>query len=379
MPTPAEILNASPRVVPGNVAVHEPADAAPSSDWRNNNFDLVRLFATLQVATVHAITHFQVPGSLAHVVDAGLRLFPGVPIFFVVSGFLISNSYEHSDSLRHYLRNRCLRIYPALWVCLVATVGALLLVGVDAIGMLPTRDWLIWWAAQLTLFQNYSPGFEWPPGVGTPNFSLWTIPVELEFYMLVPAIYVVFRLTQNRGNFPLLALCVASAALHLGFRYEDYRTSNHAEYRYLLNTVAPYLWMFLVGVLIQRNWGRLRPLLAGRAHWWLLGYLALCGVANRLGVDVGSNTITPLFFCPLAGLVVASATSAPGLADRILHRQDISYGTYLYHLLVINVLVSFGLVGSAWPAAGAIAMALLLATASWVLVEKPFLRRKRAA
>jgi peptidoglycan/LPS O-acetylase OafA/YrhL len=378
MPRPSEILNPSPRVVPGNVTVHEPATAAPSGDWRNNNFDLVRLFATLQVAIVHAITHFQVPGSLAHVVDAGLRLFPGVPIFFVVSGFLISNSYEHSDSLRHYLRNRCLRIYPALWVCLVATVGALLLVGVDVIGVLPTRDWLVWWAAQLTLFQNYSPGFEWPPGVGTPNFSLWTIPVELEFYMLVPAIYVLFRLTQHRGNIPLLALCVASAALHLGFRYEDYRTSNHAEYRYLLNTVAPYLWMFLVGVLMQRNWGRLRPLLAGRAHWWLLGYLALCGVANRLGVDVGSNTITPLFFCPLAGLVVASATSAPGLADRILRRQDISYGTYLYHLLVINVMVSFGLVGSAWPAGGAIAIALLLATASWVLVEKPFLRRKRA-
>ena len=362
----------------GNVAVHESSAAASPGDWRNNNFDLIRLFATLQVAIVHAITHFQVPGVFTHVLDAGLRLFPGVPIFFVVSGFMISNSYEHSGSMRHYLRNRCLRIYPALWVCLVATVGAMLLVGVAVIGVLPTRDWLIWWAAQLTVFQNYSPGFEWPPGVGTPNFSLWTIPVELEFYVLVPAIYVLFRLAKRRGNIPLLALCVASAALHVGFRYEDYRTANHAEYRYLLNTVAPYLWMFLVGVLIQRNWNKLRPLLAGRAHWWLLGYLVLCGVANRLGVDVGSNTIIPLFFFPLAGLVVASATSAPGLSDRILRRQDISYGTYLYHLLVINVMVSFGLVGSVWPAAGAIAIALLLATASWVWVEKPFLRRKRA-
>jgi peptidoglycan/LPS O-acetylase OafA/YrhL len=41
-----------------------------------------------------------------------------------------------------------------------------------------------------------------------------------------------------------------------------------------------------------------------------------------------------------------------------------------------NVMVSFG--GGVWPALGAVAMALLLATASWVLVEKPFLRRKRA-
>ena len=343
-----ETLNASARVPPGSVAVPEPRASAVPGDWRTNNFDLVRLFATLQVAIIHAITHFRVPGVLTHVVDVGLRLFPGVPIFFVVSGFLISNSYEHSGSLRHYLRNRCLRIYPALWVCLVVTVGAMLLVGVDVIGALPTRDWLTWWVAQLTFFQNYSPGFEWPPGVGTPNFSLWTIRVELEFYVLVPVIYVLFRLERRRGNFALLALSAASAALHLGFRYEDYRTSNHAQYRSLLNTVAPYLWMFLAGVLMQRNWSRLQPLLAGRASRWLFGYLVLCGVAHRIGVDVGSNTITPLFFCPLAGLVVASATTAPSLADRILRRQDISYGTYLYHLLVIEVMVSLGVGGSVW-------------------------------
>jgi peptidoglycan/LPS O-acetylase OafA/YrhL len=359
------------------VAFHEPSAAAPSGDWRVNNFDLIRLFATLQVAIVHAITHFRVPGFFTHVVDFGLRLFPGVPIFFVVSGFLISNSYEHSDSLGHYCRNRCLRIYPALWVCLVVTLGAMLIVGVDVIGTLSTRDWLTWWVAQLTVLQNYSPGFQWPPGVGTPNFSLWTIPVELEFYAVLPVIYSLFRLGKRGGNIPLLAICVASAALHLGFRYVDYRTSNQAEHRFLLNTVAPYLWMFLVGVLMQRNWSTLRPLLAGRAQWWLLGYLLLCAVATLLGIEIGSNTMTPLFLCPLAGLVVSSATSIPGLAARILRRQDISYGTYLYHLPVINVMVSFGLVGSVGFAVGAVVIALLLATASWVLVEKPFLRQKK--
>jgi peptidoglycan/LPS O-acetylase OafA/YrhL len=359
--------------------VHEPFGSGPSGSWRINNFDLIRLLAALQVGIVHAITHMRLSGFFTHSVDFGLRLFPGVPIFFVVSGFLISKSYEHSGSLRDYCRNRCLRIFPGLWACLIVTVGVMLMAGVGVIGTISTRDWLLWWAAQMTVFQTYSPGFQWPPGAGTLNSSLWTIPVELEFYVLLPAIYALFRLRKRGGNIPLLAVFAASAALHFDLLYVYHRTPISTEYRYLLYTVVPYLWMFLVGVLMQRNWSTLRPVLAGRAHWWLLGYLSLCAVATRLGIGVGSNTITPVFLCPLAGLVISTATSAPGFADRILRHQDISYGTYAYHMLVINLMVGFGFVGSVFSVVSAIAITLLLATASWVLVEKPFLRHKHDA
>src|SRR4030088_1254426 len=87
-----------------------------ASDWRVNNFDLLRLLAALQVAVVHSLG-FLKPGYLASLLGGGLCRFPGVPIFFVISGILISKSYEQSDSLRVYLRNRCLRIFPGLWVC----------------------------------------------------------------------------------------------------------------------------------------------------------------------------------------------------------------------------------------------------------------------
>jgi peptidoglycan/LPS O-acetylase OafA/YrhL len=297
----------------------------------------------------------------------------------VVSGFLISKSYEHSDSLRNYCRNRCLRIFPGLWVCLVVTVGVMLIAGVDVIGAISTRAWLRWWASQMTVFQNYRPGFQWPPGARAPNGSLWTIPVELEFYILLPVIYALFRLRNRGGNIPLLAVFAASAALHLGLLYAHRQNPHDIENNFVLNTLAPYLWMFLVGVLMQRNWSTLRPALAGRAHWWLLGYLLLCTLATRLGIGIGSNTITPLFLFPLAGLVISSATSAPGLADRILRHQDISYGTYVYHLPVINLMVSFGFFGSVLSLASAIVISLLLGTASWMLVEKPFLRHKRDA
>ena len=101
----------------------------PYGDWRINNFDLIRLLAALQVAITHVISAMHVPGFFARIVQFGLSFFPGVPIFFVVSGFLISKSYEHSDLLRDYFRNRCLRIYPGLWVALAVTVGVMFMAG----------------------------------------------------------------------------------------------------------------------------------------------------------------------------------------------------------------------------------------------------------
>src|SRR5260221_5801342 len=75
----------------------------------------------------HTVLHLQVaaPPWLMHLVNA----FPGVPIFFVISGFLISLSYERSSSLKSYCRNRVLRIYPGLWCCILSTIVVAALCG----------------------------------------------------------------------------------------------------------------------------------------------------------------------------------------------------------------------------------------------------------
>ena len=77
-----------------------------------NNFDLLRLFAASQVAFIHV-------GDELHIEFSGwllgfrqfLDYFPGVPIFFVISGFLISASLDRNPNLRNYAINRCLRTF----------------------------------------------------------------------------------------------------------------------------------------------------------------------------------------------------------------------------------------------------------------------------
>jgi peptidoglycan/LPS O-acetylase OafA/YrhL len=349
--------------------------ASAAHDWRINNFDLIRLLAALQVAIVHTMTAFKLYGIYATVFNLGVRMFPGVPIFFVISGFLISKSFERSTSIRDYYRNRCLRIFPALWVCLVAGVGVILIAGVSVLGPVSTREWLAWWAAQMSLYQQFGPDFLQPVGMGSLNGSLWTIPVELEFYLLLPLIYAVFRLRRRRGDLALLSLLAGSLALH--WRYcRPSLFPDPPDHTFLVETVVPYLWIFLVGVLMQRHWPALRGLLAGRTHWWLLGYVLICVVTKRLHIYVGSADISPLFLLPLAGLVMSCAISHPTLSDRLLRHNDISYGTYIYHALVLNVLLVLGVQGNILSATAALGISFGLGAASWWCVERPFLRRK---
>jgi len=144
-------------------------------------------------------------------------------------------------------------------------------------------------------------------------------------------------------------------------------------------TLAPYLWLFLVGVSIQRNWSTVRGWLSGRAHWWGIGYLMLCAAAKWLRVDTGGNNMNPVYLLPLAGLIVSLAMSAPQLSHRILRHNDVSYGLYLYHMLVIDLLVGLAAPWGWASFVAAIIASLGLAALSWILIEKHYLRGKRGA
>jgi peptidoglycan/LPS O-acetylase OafA/YrhL len=344
-------------------------------EWRVNNFDLVRLFAALQVAIAHALASFTPTGFVVNVLRYGLSFFPGVPIFFVVSGVLVSKSHEQSESLRDYFRNRCLRIFPALWVCLIVSLGVICLRGVGTLGTVSTWKWSLWWIAQMSIFQSYQPHFLNEFENGGLNGSLWTIPIELEFYLLLPVLYRALRPQRQCGHALILAVLPVSLALELIVVRGPKYLGSIAGCDLLRLTLLPYLWMFLLGVLIQRTWHVLRGKLIGRAHWWFLGYLFVCTLARSLHIDVGGNDINPIFLLPLAALVISFAMSVRGLSERVLRQQDVSYGLYIYHALVIRVMRGLGLPSPT----GAIAISLAIAAVSWIFVERPFLIRKRGS
>lgn len=335
---------------------------------RTNNFDLLRLLAASQVVWFHAINNLEIADP-APWLSAVLKLFPGVPVFFVISGYLISLSYERTRRLRDYAANRCLRIYPALILCFLATLGMLTAFGVWREIELPLSKLLTWIAMQLTVGQFYSPHIlNQAYGVGHTNGSLWTITVELQFYVAIPLLYVALRrMTRSAGDLLILVLASASYALSVLWRPAD------EDLRLLaLVSCLPWLYMFLGGVWLQRNRERIAPWIEGKGLHWLAAYVLLAALYGAPGLRVPL-----LLYIPLALAVVSLAHTAPGLSDRLLRRNDVSYGVYIYHMVVVNALWEMGARGLPEALPVVFLFTFALAWLSWRLIERPALALKR--
>src|SRR4051812_27263363 len=138
------------------------------------------------------------------------RLEIGVPVFFVLSGFLLTRPYVLAGvhgiagpRTRAYLWRRALRILPAYWL----VVGAALL-------LLPGNDGAspVTWLRHLTLTQMYTPG--WFADGLNPTWSLCT---EAAFYLLLPVLGAgLVRLVRARPERPRGALVAIGAAVLVG-------------------------------------------------------------------------------------------------------------------------------------------------------------------
>jgi peptidoglycan/LPS O-acetylase OafA/YrhL len=349
-----------------------------SASFRTNNFDLIRLAAALQVAIYHSCQHLKVFNDST--VITLLHHVPGVPVFFFVSGFLISRSYESNSVLREYALNRAFRIFPALWVCTILAVGAVMATGYLATQEFSRVQFIAWILGQMSFVQFWNPPFMREFGIGVLNGSLWTISVELQFYVLVPILYRLFgRLGKAGMDRAILVLIPCFAAFGVVFHRMHAGHEDQTVFKLLYVTFLPWFWMFLVGVWAQRNFEFLHGLLArpGRIVACFVVFVACSWASENLLGSHSGNGIDPLAFLPLAAVVFGCAYTLPTLAERLLRRNDISYGVYIYHLPLVNLAMWLGLGGAVLHVGYVLVAAVGLATLSWVFVERPCLRLKR--
>ena len=330
-----------------------------------NNFDLLRILAATQVLYFHSLAYLKVPTPTWAIPFENL---PGVPIFFVISGYLVSASYERSGDLITYFRNRALRIYPGLWCCLLMT---LITVSVFKYSLLrpEAAQWLI---LQLGGF-IYTPKFLSTFGFGSYNGSLWTIPVELQFYFFLPLVYALSSSEKHRNKviWSMFAVFSTIYLLTLYFLPQlggPQETPYEKLFRY---SFVPHFFLFLAGVLLQRCNAFKYKIISGKGFIWLLSYLIFCYLASKSPI---SNFVGRII---LAITVISLAYTLPTMAKKLLKGNDISYGVYIYHALIINILVSLGLTHRSAYVFVVWIGAYLVGYLSWILVERRFLRKKK--
>jgi len=326
--------------------------------WRRgrNNFNLIRLFAAWLVIYSHAwpitgIAGSDLVGRMTIAKSAGAF---AVDVFFVISGFLVAASLERR-SWRAFLVARVLRIYPALIVCILATVFVLgPALTTDPNYWRDATTWRYLWSnATLWRAEFWLPGvFETFPRTSV-NGSLWTLPIEGHLYLALLFAGVLGMLRPMR-YLPAWAVAVAGAC---GFALWRAPLPEHLSY---------LIWVtsfFITGTLVWVWRERIR------LSWpLLLGLLIAAGLAR------GTRAFEPAYFA-----LVAYGTFYLAFVPRLprIERNDLSYGMYLYGWPMQQLALLAGAATVTSNIIAATAAAFACAAASWFCIERPALRWKR--
>ncbi len=357
-------------------------------NYRNNNFNLIRLFASFQVILTHLHHNFPVPEWFAY-----LTLFNGVPIFFTLSGFLIYWSYDNTSSLKNYACNRALRIYPALLCSLLVTVVLLLLFGILDYSSMKTPGFLLWIVTQSTFIHEFTPailqGFG---GDYAPNSALWTISVEVLLYFSIPAVFMITKSWGNGGKtLFFLLLGVLSYAQNQTLFFSDFilSFSDNGYYRIFMNPFSQFMgffWYFCIGFIVYLNKERIIPYLAGKGGYFLLIYLVYSAAFYYWGVHKdnkhGLGSYEPadwglLGHFLLVLCIFSVAYTRPEFSRKIMGAIDISYGLYIYHFLVLHSFYHLGWRENWYYVIPTLIVCFAAAYMSWVFVESKALKFKK--
>lgn len=354
-----------------------------------NNFDLIRLLAALQVTVGHGLYWLKIVPVDHWIFVTLIRPFPGVAIFFVVSGFLVTRSYiGGSGRLLPFFCRRALRIYPALWLQFVFVFVLMATTAGFEISALADGRFYKWiffafilgsdfYANALTM---YSP-FQWSGLYKSyPADVLWTIPVELGFYVLTPIVFSQPVARRKLTGLFVFLLFVVSVLVDFlaGPLLRNYGHLNSTGM--LASSPAPYFWIFLCGAAVALYWEKVRHMFEGQVIWWSAFYLIGAAFDHYITGNIDLRFRYPeILTIPrtilLAGVVISFAYSWKGLSNW-MRGVDLSYGLYLLHLPVIYTFYYCGVTEDLSILFISLAIAIGLAALSFFGVERRAMRWK---
>lgn len=334
------------------------------------DIDGLRAIAVLPVVLFHAHIGF---------ISGG---FVGVDIFFVISGFLITQiiaveMQAGTFSIASFYERRIRRIFPALFtVLLLSTVLALLLMAPSELTSYGKRMLATLVFLSNIKFLKEADYFATESEVN-PLLHMWSLSVEEQFYVFFPLLLLALFRLKLRPMATVAAIFVFSLALSC-WTLQKYPVETF----FLLPTRA---WELLLGSMLalQRRRQNL-PLALNEILAWT--GLALIGYSIFSFTDEtpfpGYNALPP---CLGAALLIYSgsgdrATSAGKLLSLppMVQVGLISYSLYLFHwpLIVFTNYVFPSEDQFSWPLAAAVLVAVILSMLSLKFVETPF-RKKR--
>jgi peptidoglycan/LPS O-acetylase OafA/YrhL len=338
----------------------------------------LRAIAVLTVIASHAGVPF-LPGG-----------FVGVDVFFVISGFLISQllfrEVERSGrvSIPGFYARRARRILPAATLVTIATIlaSAIWLSAIDLVEVVKDSLWAVFFAANIHFAAVGTDYFaaEEPP---SPLQHYWSLSVEEQFYLVWPALLLVLVMVARRRALPkrlvfgvLLVLTVAS------FVWSVVSTSSDPLAAYFSTPARAFelglgALTALVASALATRWSSLaRGLVCGAG---LVLILVACVAYDDQTAFPGWAAAVPVVGSALVLLAGAGPQRAQPLPVRALGVLpmrvvgDWSYSLYLWHWPVLIIAqrrldADLGF----WRTTLCVAVVFVLSALTYRFVEQPF-------
>lgn len=340
----------------------------------SNNFDFLRLAGALMVIFY---TCFGVLGD--HANDPFVKLTGGVfttgslgvAMFFIISGYLITASWDKRRNVLRFIWARFLRLVPALAGVAVFTVFIIgpLVTKINIIEYFTSKATWEYLKIVSVFFQSYHlPGvFESNP-IDYVNGALWTLPLESIMYVLIlvgGAIGILYK--KRFAALIILSLVgiylfINVHTVHALMPIVPCNTLNIIKY-YIL-PIHPFY--FLVGALYYLYKDKVTY------NLYLVAFAALIWVASFLLIDF--LPLTSIICLPY--IVLGLGFSRIPYIGEIGKRADISYGLYIYHYPVQQTLVNFFNFEPLTLLVATLCITVPLAILSWYLIESRALSLK---
>jgi peptidoglycan/LPS O-acetylase OafA/YrhL/lysophospholipase L1-like esterase len=320
--------------------------------------------------------------------------FLGVDIFFVLSGFLITDllvtRYDNVGrlDLRDFWTRRARRLLPALAVMLVVVTAAASVIEPTQevslrLALLAAVTYTSNWF-QILHHVSYFDAFG-QLTTPAPLDHLWSLAIEEQFYLIWPLIlwFLLFRLNGRRSRVTVTLLAAAASALVMALQYTPggdpsgvyYGTDTHASALLVGAALALACPLASLASLPAAQTKRLDAAgVAGLAVLaWAIGHFSGNDPAvYPVGLILAALAAACLVAAAAGNGVIAVITSLPPLRWVGVR----SYGMYLWHWPVIALAAALAGSGptSAWTWLIETGVTIALAAASWRFIETPILQ-----
>jgi len=313
---------------------------------KDNSFNAIRLFCCLIVIIGHCFdisaTHFR----FRSLIDMHIS----VCIFFILSGFWVTKSFLSSQNLKEYAIKRIKRLLPLYYISVF-----LFAIICSSFSTLSIRQYftsslfwkyLFWNSCFLNFMCPSLPGVFENVAI---NGALWTIKVEIGFYIILPILIFVLNkiISKTKQNIFLVIIYVLSVLW--SELLSKFSSVLHIPSQ-LAHQLPGFMSYFVMGMLFLLNWDKL----ISKKNYFIIPSLIIFVLHYFTKTEI-------LMPCALTCILMWLGTSLKCF-KRVGMPLDYSYGMYLFHFPLANIFTHLKLfsVNFVWGGVTTIAISFML-------------------